>query len=393
MNVLITNAVPLNGGDEALLRGLIESIARRVPSARFSVLCRNLALCRRYLPDLDLAPDLEFAEAERYPRDDVLVRYARADVVLSAPGGFFHDHYPIENRLVGLELAMGLGKPVMIIGQSLGPFWKPESIERVRGVFNRLTAIAARDQRSVDQLTAIGVNPDLIHLTADVAFLWRHLAPELHQPRRSADLRTIGLCVRMWPLKDQDSARRTIAKAASLARTLLEADADRRVVMISTCQGVEGYWDDSQLSLEVRAALPAELAQRCVVDRDRRRPRELIAALGGLDAFIGMRLHGCLLAMLAGTPAFGLAYEPKTPEIYEQLGLADHQIDFEQPAEAWIAGASRFLRSAASLRDQLPAALDRLAHRATLNIDLVERCLPAWASPRQPGLEAAVPTR
>ena len=35
MNVLITNSVPLNGGDEALLRSLLDTLAADRPAARF----------------------------------------------------------------------------------------------------------------------------------------------------------------------------------------------------------------------------------------------------------------------------------------------------------------------------------------------------------------------
>src|SRR5947209_17363785 len=91
---LITNCVPLNGGDEALLRAAIEGLTRRFPESSVGVLCKNVALCRRYLPDLELAADLEFCESPD-ERQAVLEMYRAADMVISAPGGFFHDHYAI----------------------------------------------------------------------------------------------------------------------------------------------------------------------------------------------------------------------------------------------------------------------------------------------------------
>src|SRR6266513_4239785 len=133
MNFLITNSVPLNGGDEALIRALTGALLRRWPSSDVTVLCNDLDLCRKQLPDLHLASDLEFAKTEE-SRRRTLACYRAADVVLSAPGGFLHDHYYIEERLRGFEAALRLSKPLILLGQSIGPFWKSKSIKHVREV-------------------------------------------------------------------------------------------------------------------------------------------------------------------------------------------------------------------------------------------------------------------
>ncbi|HZM61902.1 MAG TPA: polysaccharide pyruvyl transferase family protein, partial [Vicinamibacterales bacterium] len=67
--------------------------------------------------------------------------------------------------------------------------------------------------------------------------------------------------------------------------------------------------------MHVVDGLPAPLRDRCTVDRRRHHPTDLMTQLSTCDVVISMRLHGCLLAMIAGTPAMGLAYESKTPEI------------------------------------------------------------------------------
>src|SRR5215210_6136094 len=107
MNILITNAVPLNGGDEALLRATVESLQARWPESRITTLCNNLGATRRQLPDLSIASDLEFA-SDMAELQRVAELYRAADLVLSAAGGIFHDHYPIEDRLRGLEFALDI---------------------------------------------------------------------------------------------------------------------------------------------------------------------------------------------------------------------------------------------------------------------------------------------
>src|SRR5438132_11730596 len=147
MNFLITNSVPLNGGDETLLRALVTGLIHRWPNSEVTVLCKDLELSQKQLPDLRLASDLEFANSEE-SRKNTLACYRAADVILSAPGGFLHDHYAIEQRLQGFELALQLSKPLVLVGQSIGPFWKRKSIKRVRQVLNRASCICVRDQIS-----------------------------------------------------------------------------------------------------------------------------------------------------------------------------------------------------------------------------------------------------
>ena len=384
MNVLITNSVPLNGGDEAVLRAIVESLKLRWPNIQITVLCNKVSLSKQYLPDLTLASDLEFARTSS-ERREVSELYRNADVVLASPGGYLHDFYPIEDRLRALEVALALGKPVILLPQSIGPFWKDDSTRRIAEVLNRVSSICVRDQTSIDHLLNTGVRASRIVDTADAAFLWHKLAPELFQPK-DKPIRTVGLCFRVWPLDDQVRVNQTIHKATALCRFLL-SDPSRDLVFISTCQGIGGYIDDSALAEQIVAQLPRDLQLRSRIDHLRYSPRERIQALGRCDAVIGMRLHACLLAMLGGTPAMGLGYEQKTAEIFRQLNLEAYQISFEEEADSWLHCAQRFIDDAEIIRSTLPDALERLSERANISLEIIEK---HTTSPMNRGAVAAV---
>ena len=140
--------------------------------------------------------------------------------------------------------------------------------------------------------------------------------------------------------------------------------------------------DDSEIAVRIVERLPRELRDCCQVYRARLDPHALMRAFGACDAFIGMRLHGCLLAMLAGTPAMGLGYEQKTQGIFRQLGLESCQVAFDQSSEAWLACAKDFLAEVATLRSRLPHLLDEACRRAELNLEAVEQCVSAGCPPR-----------
>lgn len=420
MNVLITNAVPLNGGDEALLRATVESLLARWPEAAVRVTCNDPERARPLLGDLELAADLEHAgrgraawirgrlaaadgalprfrgrnrllrpllaawtrlpgsrhgREEREERDATLALYRAADVVISTPGGFLHDHYAIEDRLRGLELALELGKTVVVFAQSIGPFWKPPSRRRVRDVLGRVHLLTVRDEASREHLIGCGLDAARVEVTADAAFLWRRLAPELFRPHEGP-VRRVALSFREWPLGDEGATRSTMAKAAALASALLDEE-ERELVFLSTCQGVPGYVDDSLVGRRIVDRLPEHLRARCHVDREHRHPRELIRTLGACDAYIGMRLHGAILSWLGGTPAMGIAYEQKTPEVFRQLGLSELQLGVDEDAATWCDRAARFLAAAPEVARRLPALLDRQAAAAARTLDLLESCLRA----------------
>ena len=55
----VTDAMPVNGGDEALLRGLLHSLRARWPATTLTVLCHRAEDSRRILSDLHIESALE----------------------------------------------------------------------------------------------------------------------------------------------------------------------------------------------------------------------------------------------------------------------------------------------------------------------------------------------
>jgi polysaccharide pyruvyl transferase WcaK-like protein len=397
MNILITNSVPLNGGDESLLRALMQILARNIPTARFTVLTNATMLARSALPDLAFDDDLEHASPNcarsalaaicgsrgsrtrrlvaelarqglelfggKPGRRRILELYANADAVFCSPGGYLHDYYPVNDRLAALELALHLGKPVMLVGHSLGPFWIPRSQRRARNVLNRVTRIVVRERFSVEHLRKCEVRQDHVSVAADLAFAWADLAPGLFR-ERTGQVRRLGLCFRRWPLHDASNARQIRDKAAALCRWLLK-EPSLELVFVSTCQGIRGYVDDSQMSTEIVASLPAPLKDRCTVDRVHRSPGEMIRLLGSFDACICMRMHACILAMLGGTPAMAFDYEQKSVGVYEMMGLNEYHLDFRLGLDFWISGVERLLSDLGGIHNTLRQRIPEMSRSAT----------------------------
>jgi len=68
---------------------------------------------------------------------------------------------------------------------------------------------------------------------------------------------------------------------------------ERGRIATERSQGIPNYVDDSELSVRIVDGLPPSLRDRCVVDRQRHHPEELIRLLSECDVMFSMRLHGC----------------------------------------------------------------------------------------------------
>ena len=113
----------------------------------------------------------------------------------------------------------------------------------------------------------------------------------------------------------ENSADAVARSFAALAKRIL-AETDARILL--TPFKVRGEDEDVTVSRAVLATLPADRAAMAPLDL---RPSEMLALLGGCDAFVGMRHHGVLLAAQAGTPTLPVPYAAKTAALVKDLGM------------------------------------------------------------------------
>jgi colanic acid/amylovoran biosynthesis protein len=292
--------------------------------------------------------------------------YDKADIIISSPGGFLHDFYPVDDRLSGFNYAITKGKRVILCGQSIGPFWKKKTILKVTSVFKNLFRIYVRDNTSYENLKSIGFSCDNVIVTTDMAFLWRNLRPDLFRPKKGF-LKKIVVNFREWNYENANMDL-LFHNAIKLCNLILK-DESKEIYFLSTCQGIREYVDDSVLAERIVNQIDVNYRKRIQVDKNRYSTEKLISKFGEFDAFIGMRLHGAILAMLGGTISMGLGYEEKTRGIFTQLGFEKYQVDSFSDFEEWETTYRYFLNDFEEVRNRLPKALDKLAVIASKNLD------------------------
>lgn len=359
LNILIINSVPANGGDEALLRATLYILEKTYNNPVITISCNDVINTRKLIPGLTIIGDLDHvfsnpftrwslghlkiaARSLIYDRYDLskifeipkilLTReekitteiIKKVDLVISSSGGYLHDFYNNEQRLKVINLLKKLKKKVILFGQSIGPFWKSKNTLLYLDTLNSVDLILLREQISLQHLKKIGLNLDNTFVTTDTAFVLHKKYAHLFRYRKETKNRIV-FAFRNWQ-KESDY----IIKLAKTIAIFLIDFFDIEITFLSTCQGLNSYKDDSHFAEKIIATIPSSFQQYCKIDKHKYSIPDLIKKYSLYDGYIGMRLHGAILAMLGGTPAFNIGYEDKTKGIYDFLGLPEQHAFYKE---------------------------------------------------------------
>jgi len=370
MNIVLTNTCALNGGDAAILLALA-----KVLREAFGADCEFVAYDNQPGPAARYYPELEFRRLlyhgccetdcgipgvryfwrrfkrkrflagvwcysrgwtglaqlllSRRDRKDVAI-YESADLIVSTGGTYLIEKSGLAPRIFDYRICRWLNKPLVFFTQSIGRFAQPGNRKAFRKIFNQAQAIFLRDEQSYENLRELGIDDEKLRVFPDVAFAWAEpgespgqVAEQEKQGRR--DNLNIAVSVRYWNHFSQcDSATGMSRYQRVIGETVtqLVRQHGAKVTFFSTCQGVPEYWaDDAAVAGEIYVGLADDVKERVTVDSGFHRPSELMEKLGEFDALIATRMHMAILSLARSVPVFPIAYEFKTRELFNQLGL------------------------------------------------------------------------
>lgn len=307
-----------NLGDEALLAGMVRGLGAR--GHHVEVLSADPAATRA----------LHGVRATHRVRG-VLSALLRNDLLVSGGGGLLQDRTSARSLryyLAVLGLARHLGRGPVVFGQSLGPL-SPSGERRVARAL-RGVPLGLRDEASVAWADTHGLSATLV---ADAALA-------LKPPPRDG-----GGGVLLIPRGGQPEVTRALVLAGREAVT-----AGRRAAVLP----LHASADDN----EARAVEAATGAEALQADS----PRQALRRIAEADLVLSGRLHGAVLATVAGVAHAGLVYDPKVAGFLAQSGGTALALPADDAAvtrlvrEGGVADASR----RATLEARCAAGLDWL---------------------------------
>jgi colanic acid/amylovoran biosynthesis protein len=383
LKIVITNTVVLNGGDAAILLGIIATLKRAYGEFELTVLDQAPEVCSRLYPGIDFDQLMLTIPTPRTIRGRIAARlmrhrkptlrstmipparranfavYRDADLIVNTGGTYLAENYDLSARFAQMAMAVASGTPTIMFTQSLGPFRNPRNIAWLRLLMPRTQLVLLRDARSRTNLVDLGIGDENIRIVPDAAFALAEPNELDHAKQRAlADRPVIAISVRNWshfrsgPQTDKQARyREAIARTAERLIRQLGA----RILFVSSCQGVPEYWiDDAQEASAIAALIDPALLGRVDFDAGFHTPAELIELLRTTDLVIATRMHMAILALCAGTPVLPIAYEFKTTELFCSLGLREWVSDIEA-SEAAVLGerALAFWHALPSIRPTL----------------------------------------
>ena len=389
-----------NLGDDAILWGMLTDLQAAMPGRALRVAGG---------PGLGslLAP-FEAVPVSYDERAEVARAIEDADLVIVGGGGVLYDFGydaslarvltdpPDRQWLYELAkiaaAARAAGRPVMMYGVGVGPLFTEAARQVARFIGEQSAAITLRDQASADLLVECGIPPSRIWVTADPAVAVDPGPPEVAETWLEAS--GIGVRPRPWVAlnfrawhrfwraepEQADGLDRLIAAAGGAVRELCDKLGGTAVML-----PLQHQYDNDQEMLDCVLAAAGRPANALLVDPPPR-PPDLVSALARFDLMVGMRLHSLLLAMNAGLPFVGLAYERKVEEFAQAAGLGDHlqRIEAISP-EALVSSCQALLARRAEVSASLATRRIRLRQAAALSArlacDLLETALVTLPPP------------
>lgn len=290
-----------NVGDEAILSG-IECLLDGTTVQIGAVICGPL------VDGIAAMPNARRIVSRRLlPTPSGLYALWRADALVLSGGGLLHDHWwsVVPRYLAWIVLARASGARVVWLGVGIGPLRR-----RIQGwlarLALRLTHVAlVRDPRSAELL---GGPSDRVHTIPD---------PSLFNdvPEEEAEPRSLGVVARGPTPSDRAAFGRRASALAAIC-VLAHRRGWRPMLLTMAGRTDEAFADEVQRRAARKGLqLPKESLGPP--------PAAALRRLATFEAVVSVRLHGVLLASLAGTPCVPVAYDPKVEHAADALGIRD----------------------------------------------------------------------
>src|SRR5690625_3060742 len=365
-NVLICNAVPTNNGDAALVFSLYEAFKNKGYNTKIAAM--HYSLVKQNYNDFPIVQELgDAAIWKKFRYYSIIKRnspflfywfsshFRNCDFLVSSSVGYINSYYGFKKVALTFKIAKLLGKKTAIYSQSIGPLDK-KGKKRMKQLARDVDLIFVRDDFSLNILKNLELKTKNYRLTEDAAFLFKY-----NQSKGSASSNTVAISVRDWKHDNRDVLQ-FYKMIIEFVKIIIKQG--YKIEFISTCQGLDGYVDDSKVAKVIVNMLEEKYKESITINSNYYNLEEFRDYIRNFHIVIGTRLHMCILSMLAGIPAFNISYEVKGEEVYKYCGLKEYSVDYNENIENAISSFKHFLNNKESFRSSLPIIMQERNKRA-----------------------------
>ncbi len=263
-------------------------------------------------------------------------------------------------------LALMLGKPLVLLPQTYGPFKTWIARWMVRYILKRANLIYSRDQEGLKVVAdLLGRNDPRVRFAYDMGFALEPLPPAREIQERLETIRRRGRLIGFnisGLLHMGGYSRKNMfglkSDYPSLVRAILDFLIQDQQYEVLLVPHVFGDREDSESDVPACKRIMAECANKygghlhyLEGDFDQHEIKHII---GQCDFFLGSRMHACIAALSQCVPAVGLAYSRKFAGVLESVGVGSLVVDLCAADEQQVLTAiGNALRDKARLRHEL----------------------------------------
>lgn len=314
-------------GDKAILGAIVSCLRDFAPDVPI-----ELASLHPDISELTKSQMPELADVMIRSVDEALVSVSHCKALLFGGGPLMGIQELLQMREL-FARARAAGRPTVIAGCGIGPVG-PQSFGAIITDLLRLSDVRIfRDEKSLHQAAALGVDTGSDRVTEDPAAWWvrARRQPAVHEGR------TLLLGLRSFPWSDyaptlgvrraRQLQRKMDAVIGKSLQTLVSRFSDLRILPVPMCTNFHGD-DDRWYYRSLFEAIPevAERADWSLLNRELA-PADYLGYFQQADAVLAMRFHALVFALNSGVPVVALDYtmgQGKVGELARQAHVSHH---------------------------------------------------------------------
>lgn len=309
----------------------------------------------------------------------------RSDIVLLKGGQYiYNDQRGVRAFLYlwrilhPVYVAAGMAKPVVVLGQSIGPLVDERGRRMTAKALGLCRRLVVREKKTQLLMAELGLQATT-ELAPDFAFLIEPKRPDSF-PETAALIesgRWLGITVVKWSFPDSpdpQAKRAAYLDALTEIATRVHRKTGLRMALFPQVT-VQHHGESDVDLLKQLAQRLAQLNIPYVLVVDDLAPEELSYLYGRCEVLLGTRLHSCILAACASTPVVAIRYQGfKTEGIMAELGLGDAVFDI---ASVDIDGIEAAIYRSLDARSRISTQIsERVAGFRRQLVEVLDRVLP-----------------
>jgi polysaccharide pyruvyl transferase CsaB len=322
MKILICgNYGATNIGDEAILAGILELLKKHKPDFQIKALSFNPE-STRHLHKVESNYFLPFG-VRSFLRGifggqifKTIKSIKQSDVFVLGGGGLFSNESFRAPLIWGMHAfaAKILGKPVIIIGQSVDEISSKLMRWVTRKVFEKAQKISVRDEVSIKILEKMLIKNAL--LTADPAWI---LQEKFKETTPDETEKTVIISLREYKRKNP----KTILEMAKFAENLHQKGYH---CIFTAFQKIRSF--DLELIDKITKILKDRSIPFSVFSPNS--PHTMLRHMRRATALVGMRLHSNIFASMAEIPFISISYSDKVTSFVKKMQMEDFYINSQE---------------------------------------------------------------